>query len=110
LLKKGKSGEVDGYELSLSSAGAAFMRINQASASNAQRVDAATPYPYDGETWVHIAARYDGTYLEIFVDGVKDGSVALPGLLINANDLPLSIGAEYQGAGALTGTLDGVRI
>jgi hypothetical protein len=109
LVKKATNGGQDGYELALSSSGLPFVRFNQTSASNTYRVDAVTPYPTDGVTWMHLAATYDGSTVRIYVDGLEEGSAAAA-FTIGTNDLPLGIGVQSDGASEFGGAMDEVRL
>jgi hypothetical protein len=99
---------IPGYELNLSSTGKPFVRFN---ASDTYRVNGATSYPTAGDTWMHLAATYDGSVIRLYVNGALDGSLA-SAFAITANDQPLGIGAQSDGnSGRLfQGALDEVRI
>ena len=66
LIKKAVNSNTDGFELGLASgtssagAGLAFIRLNQTSSGNDYRLNSTSEYPFDGNTWVHLAATYDG--------------------------------------------------
>jgi hypothetical protein len=110
LVKKARHKEIDGYELSLSQSGKVFVRFNQPSAGNTYRVDSVSSYPVDGVNWVHVAASFDGQKIRMYVNGVLEASSSAPDLVIAANDLALSIGAEEDGYRGFTGALDEVRL
>lgn len=82
------------------------------SQSGAYKVATATSAVSTG-TWVHLAARYDGSNIEIFVNGVSDGSAAATGSPDNNGTDKLKVGI-FEHAGGYTepwlGTLDEVRI
>ena len=114
LIKKAQGG-TDGYELSLATGtssagpGKAFVRFNQASDTNTYRLNSVTQYPFDGNTWVHLAATYDGSTIRFFYNGVEEDS--LPATInIATNGLPLGIGAQSDGVSPFQGQLDDVRV
>jgi len=110
LLKKARLDAVDGFELSLSSDGRAYVRFNQASAGNAWRLSATSLYPSDGLAWVHLAAVYDPPEIRLYVNGALEASLAAPGLVVAANGLPLALGAGDDGSRPFQGRLDEVRV
>src|SRR5690606_25159099 len=68
-------------------------------------------YPSDGHTWVHIAATYDGATMRMYINGQESGTREIPSpASINPNTLPLTIGAGTNGAHAMQGAIDDVRI
>jgi hypothetical protein len=65
-------------------------------------------------TWTHVAARYNGTRLALFINGTAAGSMAVSGTTC-ANDEPLAVGAKNAPAKGILeafwdGRLDDVRI
>ena len=98
-------GTANGYELSLSSSGHAFVRFNHATSGDTYRLDAKASYPTDGNTWVHLAATYDGATIKIYVNGVLDNSKATT-FTIGTNNVDLGLGADV-GSGSGTNTLHG---
>lgn len=108
-IKKARSDSINGYELSLSSSGKVFVRFNQASSDNAYRLNSTTSYPIDGNTWMHVAATYDGTTLKLYINGVLDASMNAAVTIAN-NAIPLSLGSDDQNVAPFQGGLDDVRI
>lgn len=60
-------------------------------------------------TWHHIAGRFNGTYLTIYVDGIPIDSAAYTGS-VGASNTNLVIGAQSNGGRHFTGSIDEVRI
>ncbi|WP_191906879.1 LamG-like jellyroll fold domain-containing protein [Adhaeribacter soli] len=110
LIKKGLSGQTDGYELAITSTDKVFFRINQLSEADNFRLNSLATIPTDGNTWVHLAATYDGTTIKLYVNGVLDRSKVLTPMLINQNTLPVALGAQSNGTSAFKGALDEIRI
>ena len=98
----------NGYELSLSSGGIVFMRLN---GNVNYRVDSIATYPFDGNTWVHIAATYDGATLKVYINGVLNNSKTAS-TIIAANSTNLGIGAEPAATpiNYFKGAIDDARI
>ena len=109
LIGRAIAGSSDGYELSLSSAGTVFMRLNQASFGDTYRLDSLTHYPFSGTKWMHVAATYNGTTMRIYINGVFEGSITGP-TAIAANLLNVGIGAQSDGTRRFNGNMDDVRI
>jgi hypothetical protein len=95
----------NGYELSLATTGYVFTRFGGA----ANRLDSVTPYPTDGNTWMHIAATYDGTNIRMYINGIENSSrpYSLP---IVANTTNLGIGVDPTPQNYYQGVLDDLRI
>jgi myo-inositol-hexaphosphate 3-phosphohydrolase len=111
LLHKALVNVVDGYELSLTSAGLMYFRFNQVSAGETYRVNSSSYYPSDGKTWVHLAATYDGATARLYVDGVENRVKAFSSPPpIAANNRPLGIGAQSDGFRPYKGTMDEARV
>ncbi len=117
-INNGTPGLDDGYELSLASInssqpvlgdGKAFARINQATSGNAYRLNSVTQYPYDGNTWIHLAITYDNNHMRFYYNGVEEAVLSTT-VTIATNDLPLGIGAQSNGTVLFDGQLDDVRI
>lgn len=110
MVKKARFNSVDGYELSLSSDGRAFVRFNQASAGIGFHLNSLSRYPTDGATWMHVAATYDGAEIRLYIDGVLEGALPAPGLSIGTNNLDLLLGMQDNGKYPFNGDLDEVQI
>lgn len=57
-------------------------------------VDSKIEVPHDGR-WVHVAGTYNGTYLRVYIDGVRRGSRAVSGR-VQMNDYPLAVGSNNK--------------
>lgn len=111
LIYKAGSGETNGYELSLSNAGKVHFRINEESSSNKYHLSSAVAYPTDGNTWMHVAATFDGTVMKLYINGVEEKISSLNvALSILPNSEDLFIGARVNGQNPYKGALDEVRI
>jgi hypothetical protein len=109
LIKKATLGGVDGYELSLSSAGTVFVRLNQAASADTFRVNSTTAYPLSNSAWMHVAATYDGTTIRLYINGTLESSVGGPAA-IATNSLPLTLGAQSDASRFYSGLLDDVHL
>ncbi|MCJ8164128.1 T9SS type A sorting domain-containing protein, partial [Pontibacter sp. E15-1] len=111
ILKKAENNVADGYELSFSSSGVFFFRINESTSNNTYRLNSKTPYPTNGATWLHIAATFDGTTIKLYANGVLDNSMTLSSSIkIKANDMPLYLGSQGSGSYKFEGGLDDARV
>lgn len=64
-------------------------------------------------SWHHIAATYDGSYMKIFIDGVLSGSMISGSVSATANSQKILIGARLSSntvANNFNGTMDDLRI
>ncbi|MDX5437676.1 MAG: T9SS type A sorting domain-containing protein, partial [Pontibacter sp.] len=92
-------------------AGLILFRFNQATYGEALRVNSETLYPADGQTWIHVAATFDGSIARLYVNGVENRTKTLDGAPpININNLPLAIGAQHDGNRTFSGAMDDVRV
>ncbi|PFG38837.1 concanavalin A-like lectin/glucanase superfamily protein [Georgenia soli] len=107
VVKKAVVGSRDGFELSMSSTGRAFFRVNEVTSGDRFRVSASSAHALG--SWVHLAGTYDGTTMRFYVDGVLQGSVAGPAA-VATNALGLGIGAEPGGNRKFRGGIDEVRL
>ncbi|RKS45187.1 concanavalin A-like lectin/glucanase superfamily protein, partial [Gillisia mitskevichiae] len=111
LIKKAESDAIDGYELSLSSGGVVFFRFNQESSENDFRIESQTPYPTNGNTWMHVAASFNGQIMKIYINGIENNVKNLSSYQwINSNQLPLTIGSGSNGYRGFSGSIDDVYI
>lgn len=111
IIKKAVYGTVDGYELSLSSSGYVFFRLNQDTSGDTYRLNSTTSYPSDGATWMHVAATFDGSVIRLYINGVENTTKVLStAQTIAANAEPLSIGAQNDGVYKFKGAIDDARI
>jgi hypothetical protein len=112
LVKKATLGSVDGYEISLSSAGKVFVRFNQSTSADLYRINSITSYPLNGSAWIHIAATFDQStgFMKLYINGVQEGGDLAGPASIIANNIPLGIGAQGNGVSKFNGILDEVQI
>jgi len=110
LIKKASHGVSDGFELSLSSDGYVFFRVNQVSAGDSLRLESTLPHPVDGATWMHVFVSFDGDRFFLYLNGEYNGTLAAPNLSIGANDEPLSFGGQRDGSAPYRGGLDEVYL
>lgn len=106
IVKKASMGSTDGYELSLSSTGKAFFRVNQKKSGNTYRVD--TISPLNNTTWFYLVGIYDGNQIRIYLNGQLDNSKKGPSNIMSNMD-----SLEIGGPDALAyfrGVIDEVRI
>jgi hypothetical protein len=108
IAKKASQSSTDGYELSLSSTGKAFFRVNQKTSSNSYRVDTIDSYPITNTTWVHLVGIYNGSHLQIYLNGTLQNSVLGPSNILSNTD-NLEIGGP-DGSAYFKGGIDEVRI
>jgi len=92
VFKKAVINGTSGYEISLSSAGKAFVRFNQVASGDTLRINSSTSYPLN-TVWMHVAATYDGTVMRLFINGLQEGELTAT-FTIATNDLPLAFGAQ----------------
>jgi hypothetical protein len=106
IVQKGVMGSTDGYELSLSTGGKVFFRLNQKTSADTYRVNSNLSYPVDCNTWMHVAATYndDGTKkMKIYINGVLDNTNATGPAAILTNSGALAIGAPSDGSSSSCG-------
>ncbi len=60
-------------------------------------------------TWYHFAATYDGTTMQVYLNGVLEGSTTKT-VSGSASSTPLKIGGQVFEPGAFTGLIDEVKI
>jgi uncharacterized repeat protein (TIGR01451 family) len=115
LVKKGNRSATpaSGYELSLATAsgstGAFFFRINDNATC---RIDSSITYNNYFNTWVHVAATYDGEFMHIYVNGVQVDDFVTPcsSQIVTDTTKPLALASQSDGGSKFTGALDDVRI
>ena len=64
------------------------------------------------EVWQHVALRFNGTALELFIDGDPDETLTIGSGNVDANSEPLLVGAYRRNPGQsfFCGVIDEVRI
>ena len=104
-------GNFDGYILRVGRTvdGTMYPTFSLARTPNVtSNVTSASPIPLN--TWVHLAATYDGATVSIYVNGALQGSTGLTGGYTGAT-APLAIGAASWFTGGFTkGLMDGVEL
>lgn len=112
ILKKGRHGISDGYEIGLTSASKIYARFNQSSSGDALQVVSNSNYPSDG-SWMHVAVTYDGSTIRLYVNGVQEATLNAV-FSIGSNADPLTVAALPETSGTATagfrGRLDELRI
>lgn len=104
-----KSG-TNGYELALNKNGKVEFRFNADANGNTYQVFSNASYPFDGTTWIHIAATYDGTTTKIYINGLLDKSLTFStpaSILTNTSGLYIG---SLLGDRRWKGALDDVRL
>src|SRR5690606_18555669 len=98
----------NGYELSLSSAGKVFVRLN----GNANyRIDSTTDHPTSGNEWMHVAATLGGGVIRLYVNGIQEGGDKLMPVPIGTNTTHLRIGRDTDtGSNYFGGQIDDLRL
>lgn len=99
----------DGYELSINNAGKLEFWINRDSNGGRYRLQSIKDYPTNGNTWMHVAATFDGSSSIIYINGVADYSAGYGPTPIRSNNSPLVISARNTG-NKWEGDLDELRI
>ena len=100
--------ETDAYLLSASSSQqnrpAGGATLNSVCCTNAYATAALVP-----NTWTHVAATYNGTQMQLYINGVPVSSVPATGL-IETTTTPLRIGGNTYSTEFFSGLIDEVRI
>jgi hypothetical protein len=60
--------------------------------------------------WVHAVARYNGSRMTLYLNGVQVGSLAATGAMTGNSNVPVAIGRNPQPYAAFDGTIDEIRI
>ena len=112
IISKAVGGITDGYELTLSSGGEVFFRLNQLqNGGGGWKIQSTTLYPTDGTTWMHIAGTYDGAVLHLYINGVEEATWPVL-LTIATNTDSLYIGRQKDPANLYwyAGKMDEARV
>ncbi|KAA9340723.1 LamG-like jellyroll fold domain-containing protein [Adhaeribacter soli] len=111
IMKKAITDKNNGYELALTSSGLIFVRFNQDSNGDTYRLNSTAVHPSDGNTWMHVAATYNGSVLKLYINGTehKTKTFSSPPT-IKTNTLPLAIGAQSNGSNPFQGAIDDARV
>lgn len=103
-------GGPDGYELSIFEGGLFEFRINRETNGSTYRLRSKTPYPSNGNTWIHVAVTFNGTKSTIYINGAEDNSMTFAKTAIKTNLADLNIGSKNSGQNKWIGDLDEVRL
>ncbi len=67
--------------------------------------------PIQMDTWMHVAATYDGSVMRIYVNGVEEGTPLVVSGPISVNDRPVVLGRNiHQYYNGFSGRMDEVRV
>ncbi|AEL24502.1 heparin lyase I family protein [Cyclobacterium marinum] len=97
------------YEFSIFENGKVEFRINRDTNAKDFMIQSVKSYPTDGDTWMHVAATFDGRNSVIYINGEKDHSSTYNSTKINSNSTAVQVGAKY-GNNRWTGALDDLRL
>src|SRR6185436_16275724 len=61
-------------------------------------------------TFTHVTGTYDFSSLNVYVNGVLDGTLSAEEIALSPNGLPLRMGADQTGSNTFTGLIDEVEI
>ncbi len=61
-------------------------------------------------TWIHVAATFDGSQMRVYVNGQLDGTLSRSGSIAQDGSVPAAIGDQPQGGRSFDGRIDDVRI
>src|SRR6185295_11947106 len=84
IISRATVGASDGYGLFLNASNASanpgkvIFQLNEVTSGNTFRVSSDSSYPTNGNTWMHVAATYDGTAMRMYVNGVEEESSVGP--------------------------------
>jgi hypothetical protein len=98
----------NGYEFGTSNLGKLEFRLTTSSGST-YLLRSNSDYPSDGNTWIHIAATFDGTTSRIYINGALDASASFAPALIGSNTSGLYIGS-LNGNNRWQGAIDDLRL
>ena len=115
LVKKASlSASPGGYELALADDASAagqkfFVRFNRNATGDTYRLNSVADYPLD--TWSHVAATYDGSFIRIYVNGAEAAPALPASIAIESNDLALRISGDTGSTSYdLNGSMDDIRL
>ena len=100
----------NGFEFGTTSGGKIEFIFNRSSAGSTYRLTSATSFPADGNTWMHVAATFDGRTSTIYINGRKDVSMTYDPVAIGTNSSDLFIGALTGGGNRWNGLMDDLRL
>ena len=60
--------------------------------------------------WVHAVARYNGSTITLYLNGVQVGSLTATGAITTSASVPVAIGRNPQAYGPFDGVIDEVRV
>jgi hypothetical protein len=99
----------DGFELGTNTNGKFEFRFNRESNGTTYRLYSNQNYPTDGNTWVHVAATFDGQKSTIYINGELDNQAIYGPTQMNNNSSDLQIGSR-NGIDRWSGDLDELKL